>query len=88
MSPSQTYGLSTLSPKVSSDGSTIMNTFQQIVGAIATALATSLLNLGQHLSSSHVQTIAFTHGIHMGLYFTLCLTIVAFLISLTIKKQK
>ena len=28
MSPSQTYGLSTLSPKVSSDGSTIMNTFQ------------------------------------------------------------
>lgn len=49
MSPAQTYGLSKLSPQVSSDGSTIMNTFQQIAGAIATAVSTSLLSLGQHL---------------------------------------
>lgn len=30
-----------------------MNTFQQITGAIATAVSTSLLSLGQHLSYSH-----------------------------------
>lgn len=71
MSPAQTYGLSKLSPQVSSDGSTIMNTFQQIAGAIATAVSTSLLSLGQHLSHSHITTVAFTHGIHVGLWFTL-----------------
>ena len=87
MSPSQTYGLNALSHEVSSDGSTIMNTFQQIVGAIATAIATSLLSLGQILSHNHVQTIAFTHGVHLGLYFTLLLAIIALLISLTIKNN-
>lgn len=62
-----------------------MNTFQQIAGAIAAAVSTSLLSLGQHLSHSHITTVAFTHGIHVGLWFTLSLTIIALLISLTIK---
>ena len=43
MSPSQTHALNALAGPESADGSTIMNTLQQIVGAIATALATSFL---------------------------------------------
>ena len=43
MSPAQTSALSTLSGFESGDGSTIMNTMQQVIGALTTALATSCL---------------------------------------------
>ena len=39
MSPSQTHGLNALTGPIAADGSAIMNTLQQIVGAIATAIA-------------------------------------------------
>ncbi|MFT9098010.1 DHA2 family efflux MFS transporter permease subunit, partial [Liquorilactobacillus sp.] len=47
MSPSQTHGLNALTGPIAADGSTIMNTLQQVVGAISTAIATSLLSIGQ-----------------------------------------
>lgn len=47
MSPSQTHGLNSLTGPIAADGSTIMNTLQQVVGAISTAIATSLLGIGQ-----------------------------------------
>lgn len=87
MSPSQTFGLSALNQATSGDGSTIMNTFQQIIGAMATAIATSLLAFGQHLSNGGTQ-VAFTNGFHVGLLFTLIVAVVAFVIALTIKEQK
>lgn len=46
MSPAQTSSLNSLNGLESADGSTILNTLQQIVGALATALATSFLELG------------------------------------------
>ncbi|MCH4172237.1 MAG: DHA2 family efflux MFS transporter permease subunit [Lactobacillus sp.] len=86
MSPAQTYALGALDRQTSGDGSTIMNTFQQIVGAIATAVATSLLAFGQQASSGAHQ-VAFTAGVHVGLIFPLVLAIVALILSLTIQKQ-
>ena len=50
MSPSQTYALNATQSPASADGSTIMNTLQQIVGAVATAIATILLAMGQGMS--------------------------------------
>jgi DHA2 family lincomycin resistance protein-like MFS transporter len=87
MSPSQTFGLSALNQATSSDGSTIMNTFQQIIGAVATAIATSLLAFGQQLSNGGHQ-VAFTTGFHVGLMFTLIVAIVAFLVALTIRNPR
>lgn len=87
MSPSQTFGLSALDQRTSSDGSTIMNTFQQIVGAIATAIATALLGFGQQLSATTHQ-IAFTNGVHLGFIFTLIIAVAALLLSLTMKERK
>ena len=88
MSPAQTHALNSLRGAESADGSTIMNTMQQIVGAIATALATSFLVLGQ----SHVQgssnPLAFTNGVHFGFYFTLALAVLAFLLSLSLRRHK
>ncbi|WP_155287739.1 DHA2 family efflux MFS transporter permease subunit [Lacticaseibacillus zhaodongensis] len=85
MSPAQTHALSALSGMQSADGSTIMNTMQQIVGAIATALATSLLGIGTAAASGKSAAFAFTNGVHYGIYFTVVLIVVALIVSLGIK---
>jgi DHA2 family lincomycin resistance protein-like MFS transporter len=75
MSPSQTSALNSLSGLESADGSTILNTMQQIVGALATALATSFLELGRNTSTGS-SSVRFTTGVHYGIYFTLVLVII------------
>lgn len=87
MSPSQTYALNAIQGPASADGSTIMNTLQQIVGAISTAVATGLLALGEK-SFAGSKPVAFTHGVHYGLYFTLVLIICGLLLSFNIKKEE
>lgn len=88
MSPSQTFALNSLTGFESADGSTILNTLQQVVGAIATALATSFLAFGQHAYAGSNHAAAFTNGVHYGLYFTLALAIVGLLIALTFNEKK
>lgn len=92
MSPAQTYALNSLEGPQSGDGSTIMNTMQQIVGAIATALATSLLGIGQvayqnNFGKGHLNA-AFTNGTHYGFYFTIALIIVGLILSFSVKSNK
>lgn len=86
MSPAQTSALNALRGPASSDGSTILNTMQQIVGALATALATSFLELGRHAAAGS-QAVRFTSGVHTGLYFTLALAIIALIVSFSLPKQ-
>lgn len=88
MSPAQTSGLNALPQNLSRDGSTIINTMQQIVGAISTAIATCLLGIGQTLYLSdggRNKAEAFVNGSHYGFYFALALSIIGFLISFKIK---
>ncbi|WP_089136749.1 DHA2 family efflux MFS transporter permease subunit [Secundilactobacillus silagei] len=87
LSPAQTHALSALSGTQAADGSTIMNTMQQIVGAIATALATSLLGLGIAAASGKPHQVAFTNGIHYGIYLTIAMIVVALLLTHNIKKS-
>ncbi|MCH5463991.1 DHA2 family efflux MFS transporter permease subunit [Levilactobacillus tujiorum] len=89
MSPSQTYGLNSLTGPIAADGSAIMNTLQQIVGAIATAIATSLLGIGQAAyitSGANHAAGAFVNGAHYGFFFTLALAVAGFLLALRIPK--
>lgn len=86
MSPSQTYALNALEINESSDGSTIINTFEQIIGAIATAVSTSLLNVG-FISTQGNESIKFTCGSHYSLIFTLVLSFIGLFISFTLKKD-
>ncbi|QNQ84461.1 multidrug efflux MFS transporter [Lactobacillus sp. PV037] len=88
MSPAQTYALNAVQGPESADGSTIMNTLQQIVGAIATAIATILLATGQQAANTTNKAVAFTNGAHYGFYFTIVLVILGLLLSLFIKKEK
>ena len=91
MSPCQTLALSSLPRELSSDGSTALNTMQQVLGAVCTAVATSLLTAGQ---ASYVAaggadaTLAFTQGSHWGFAFALALAVIGFACALRIKVKK
>lgn len=91
MSPSQSSGLNSLPPKLSTDGSTILNTMQQVLGAVCTAVATSLLGIGQrsYLAGGGADSAAaFTYGVHYGVVFTLVLAVIGLLISFRIRTRK
>ena len=88
MSPAQSSGLNALPGELSTDGSTILNTMQQVLGAVCTAVATSLLAIGQsaYTAAGGADTAqAFVQGTHYGLYFTVILAVLGFVVSLGIK---
>ncbi|MBD5807265.1 DHA2 family efflux MFS transporter permease subunit [Limosilactobacillus walteri] len=87
MSPSQTSALNALSGMESGDGSTIMNTMQQVVGALATALATSFLALGSAMTTGST-AFRFTNGFHYGIYFAIVLIIVAIVLTFKMQDQQ
>lgn len=94
--PAQTNGLNQLPRQLYPHGSAIMNTLQQLAGAVATALCASILSSGSRTylespsagsnQSLKVAAVAFTHGIHNGFIFTFVLTLIGFFVSLFIKK--
>lgn len=86
MSPAQTYGLNALHGPVAADGSTILNTLQQILGALATAVATSLLGIGQGASNA-TGAASFVHGVHYGFWFTLALAVLGFCLSMFVSNE-
>lgn len=91
MSPCQTHALSSLPRKLSTDGSTALNTMQQVLGAVCTAVATSLLTAGQasYAAAGGVDaTLAFTQGSHWGFAFALALAVIGFACALRIKVKK
>ena len=91
MSPCQTHALSSLPRELSTDGSTALNTMQQVLGAVCTAVATSLLTAGQASYAAAGGTdamLAFTQGSHWGFAFALALAVVGFACALRIKVKK
>lgn len=87
MSPAQTHVLNALNGTQAADGSTIMNTLQQIVGAVATALVTLLLTFGESIDPSAKAATAFTTGVHYGIYFTIALIILGLFRLVCVKKD-
>ena len=89
MSPCQTHALSSLPHRLSTDGSTILNTMQQVLGAVCTAVATNLLAAGQQsyfAAGGTDSALAFTQGSHYGFTFTLVLAALGFILATRIKK--
>ena len=85
MSPAQTYGLNSLSGAESADGSALLNTLQQIVGAVSTAVATSMLALG---SAQAAGQTGLTIGSHYGFIFVLVLAVVGLIVAFQVKKPQ
>ncbi|RBP97985.1 MFS transporter [Bifidobacterium aemilianum] len=90
MSPAQSSALAALPQELSTDGSTILNTLQQVVGAVVTAVATILLSTGQQHAlggngSNHAQ--AFVAGSRYGFVFAFVLAVIAMIASFGIKQH-
>lgn len=96
MMPAQTNGLNQLPPELYPDGTAIMNTLQQVAGAIGTAVAISILSSGTSNFMETVedkqnplnQVLAFTEGVQDAFVFAIILCIVGVVISLFIKRVK
>ncbi|MEW4369602.1 DHA2 family efflux MFS transporter permease subunit [Paenibacillus kandeliae] len=94
MMPAQTNGLNQLPSHFYPHGTAIMNTLQQVAGAIGTALAVSILSAGQASylsgvadpSSQANQAMAFTTGIQHSFIFALVLAIVGLVCSFFVKR--
>ncbi|WP_456276245.1 DHA2 family efflux MFS transporter permease subunit [Bacillus sp. AK128] len=96
MMPAQTNGLNQLPPELYPDGTAIMNTLQQVAGAIGTALAISILSSGVADYMNNVTDVtnplnpvlAFTAGVQDAFLFAIGFAVVALIISFFIKRVK
>lgn len=87
----QSAALRGLSQELAADGSTILNTLQQVFGAIATSIATCLLMAGQSQYAAKGGTQAaqgFVEGSRYGYWFAIALIVVVFLLSLVLKERR
>lgn len=94
MMPAQTNGLNQLPPEYYPHGTAIMNTLQQVSGAIGTAVAVSILSAGQASFLSGVtnpespenQLMGFTTGVQNAFMFALILAVIGLVISFFVKR--
>lgn len=87
MTPTQTLGLRSLPPILSSDGSTIISTLQQIGAATGTALGASLLAAGM-LATSGDAAAAVATGTRWGFLFCMGCAICALVLTLGIRTPR
>lgn len=85
--PAQTLGLRSLPQRLSSDGSTIISTLQQIGAAIGTALGASLLSAGQ-TAAGGTGTFATAQGTRWGFAFCLGCALTALLVALFLRRPR
>ncbi|UQZ37691.1 MFS transporter [Paenibacillus sp. PK3_47] len=94
MMPAQTNGINQLPMQYYPDGTAIMNTLQQVAGAIGTALAVSIMTSG---TKSYMETVtnpadpanavqAFTHGVQNAFIFGMIVAIIGLVVSFFIKR--
>ena len=96
MMPGQTNGLNQLPPELYPDGTAIMNTLQQVAGAIGTAVAISIMAAGQDRYLSAVadpqnpvhKPFAYAAGVQEAFMFGLAAAIFGLIISLFIKRVR
>lgn len=94
MMPAQTNGLNQLPLQSYPDGTAIMNTLQQVAGAIGTALAVSIMTAG---SKRYMTTVdnpldpvnaipAFTEGVQSAFIFGMSMALLGLAVSFFIKR--
>lgn len=96
MMPAQTTGLNQLPRHLYAHGTAILNTLQQVAGAIGVALFISIMSSGskEYMKTSQdptspLETIqAMVAGLHDAFFIGLCLAIIALVISLFIKRTQ
>lgn len=96
MMPSQTNGLNQLPRELYPHGTAIMNTLQQLAGAVGTALCVSIMTAEQHSYLSGISrkqedanelTNALIHGVDSGFWFVAVLATIGFVCAMFIKRS-
>ncbi|KRM09569.1 MFS transporter [Paucilactobacillus suebicus] len=87
LSPAQSYGLGALSGADSNDGSTIMNTFQQILGALSVSIATTFLIVGSNMSDSNVKWLKYMDGAHFSFVWVVILAVLLVFFCFKIEQE-
>ncbi len=96
MMPAQTNGLNQLPREFYPDGTAIMNTLQQMAGAIGTAVAVSIMAAGQHDYMSTVKNPAdpavipqaLTAGVQHAFVFAMIVAIIGLIGAFFMKRVK
>lgn len=96
MMPAQTNGLNQLPRSLYPDGTAIMNTLQQVAGAIGTALAVSILAAGRDRYMESVANpadpanlfAAFTEGAQDTFMFAMIMAVIALVVAFFIKRVR
>lgn len=83
--PAQTLGLTSLPAELSSDGSTMISTLQQIGAAVGTAIGASLLAAGQAAGDGAVGT---AQGAQWGCVFCAAAAAVALVLALSLRGRQ
>ncbi|SIT92775.1 DHA2 family efflux MFS transporter permease subunit [Edaphobacillus lindanitolerans] len=94
MMPAQTNGLNQLPRELYPDGTAIMNTLQQVSGAIGTAVAISILSAGTarymdtaaDLANPQTPLLAFTSGVQDAFIFGIVVAVIGLIIGLFVKR--
>ncbi|MCM3748538.1 DHA2 family efflux MFS transporter permease subunit [Paenibacillus pasadenensis] len=94
MMPVSTNGLNELPPELYPHGSAIINTLQQVFGAVGTAVAVSVMNNGsesfrskaENPNDSSILSAALTAGVQDTFLFSLIIAIVGILLAFFVKK--
>ncbi|CQR55615.1 Lincomycin resistance protein LmrB [Paenibacillus riograndensis SBR5] len=92
--PAQTNGINQLPMELYPDGTAIMNTLQQVAGAIGTALAVSIMTAG---SKSYMESVsnpsdpanllpAFTQGVQNAFVFGMAMAIIGLVVAFFLKR--
>ncbi len=95
MMPAQTNGLNQLPKHFYPDGAAVMNTLQQVAGAIGTAIAISIMAAGTEkflttadMTNPAVAAEALTAGVQNAFLFSLVASIIGLIIALFTKRIK
>nr|WP_307468585.1 DHA2 family efflux MFS transporter permease subunit [Paenibacillus harenae] len=94
--PAQTNGLNQLPRELYPDGTAIMNTLQQVAGAIGTALAVSIMTAGSKTFMEDAENpldpanapLALTAGIQNAFIFAMVVAIIGLVVAFFIKRVK
>lgn len=81
MMPASTNGLNELPPELYPDGSAVMNTLQQVAGAIGTAIAVTIMSITVANQGATAGAQAAVAGVQNAITFGLMMAIIALIIS-------
>lgn len=92
MMPAQTNALNQLPHDLYADGSATITTLIQVGGSAGTAIAITLYTTAMKsfgaANPNASQEIILSHGVQFTFFFITALTVIGFILSLFVKKQK